>query len=430
MASEPFYDDGWVKQYQGNALDILAQLPAESIQCCVTSPPYWGLRDYGIDGQLGQESTPEEYVANLVSILRSLRRVLRDDGTLWLNLGDSYFGSWGDYVAPESTKHQFQSETRWRRPGYETDEYHDKPPTAGKHTTLKKKDLVGIPWRVAFALQSDGWWLRSDIIWAKGISFCPEYSGTCMPESVTDRPTKGHEYLFLLAKSEKYYYDIDAIREPLTFNRWSMSNKLGSSNRNIKSGDGAPGQTPHSWERKGHSGYYDGEGNPLFNESGRNIRTVWAINPQGYKEAHFATFPSDLVRPCLLAGTSEKGNCSVCGKPWVRVVEKTRTYQSGSGKAGNKPAGKWDDGQCSGSLEDGIRAGPCVESKTLGWKATCDCNAPTTPAIVLDCFSGSGTTGEEAKKQGRKAILIDISASYCELAKQRIGKVSLPMIME
>lgn len=239
----------------------------------------------------------------MVEVFRLVRELLNDSGVLWLNLGDSYAsgkGSCYNLGGGELSIGKYRKENAVY------------PLDRGNKTTLdacglKPKDLVGIPWRVAFALQADGWFLRSDIIWAKAISFCDEYSGTCMPESVTDRPTKSHEYLFLFSKSQDYFYDQDSTREKLRLNRWSMGNTLGSSNKNIKTGDGAPGQSPHSWERTGHSGYFDSDGKPLFNEKGRNLRSVWAINPKPYKEAHFATFPPSLIEPCILAG-SRKGD--------------------------------------------------------------------------------------------------------------------------
>ena len=237
--------------YHGDARNVLPTLDAESVQCVVTSPPYWGLRDYGIDNQIGLEPTPEEYAQTMVEVFREVKRVLRDDGTLWLNLGDSYAGSgkgqMGDGTPGQNINNKQSTNKGSLTGGLPTDYGHMKP-----------KDLVGIPWRVAFALQADGWYLRSDIVWAKGVSFCPDYSGSVMPESVTARPTKSHEYLFLLTKSARYYYDVDAVRE----------------------------------NNSGHV---------------RNLRSTWTINPQPYSEAHFATFPEKLVEPCVKAG-SQKGN--------------------------------------------------------------------------------------------------------------------------
>jgi DNA modification methylase len=228
--------------HHGDVRDVLPTLDAKSVQCVITSPPYWGLRDYGVTGQIGLEPTPDDYVQTMVEVFREVKRVLRDDGTLWLNLGDAF----------------------------------------------QDKQLLGQPWRVAFALQADGWYLRSDIIWAKGVSFCPSYSGSVMPESVTDRPTKSHEYLFLLTKSPRYYYDADAVRE-----NWA-DDRNGAAN----------GQ---NWDRPETQTASPRRPQLAPKTTGRNLRSVWTINPQPFSEAHFATFPTALVEPCIKAG-SRKGD--------------------------------------------------------------------------------------------------------------------------
>lgn len=250
----------------GDALETLRRLPDGRFQTCVTSPPYWGLRDYGVSGQLGLEASPDEYVSALVAVFREVRRVLRDDGTLWLNLGDSYAGT-GKSGGGAQGK-------RWETMGAASDVGKGtwKPPPPG----LKPKDLVGIPWRVAFALQADGWWLRSDIIWHKP---------NPMPESVTDRPTKAHEYVFLLAKAESYFYDADAVREPMAF---------GSNGSTF-----TRGKTAAAAEQLRPVGQGERQDNPL----GRNRRSVWSIATRPFKGAHFATFPPALVEPCILAGS-------------------------------------------------------------------------------------------------------------------------------
>ncbi len=262
----------------GDALEVLQTLDDGSVQCCVTSPPYYGLRDYGVPGQIGLERTPDEYVAKLVAVFADVRRVLADDGTLWLNLGDSYAGrgrtgGMNSLTLPRSAI----GESGWV------------PPAPG----FKDKDLYGIPWRVAFALQADGWYLRSDIIWHKP---------NPMPESVTDRPTKAHEYLFLLSKSERYFYDAAAIAEPAACGGI------------LDGGDYAsPGQAPHanaraSVARGGFAGKTEamaGEGRNAFRAivDTRNRRTVWTVATQPFSEAHFATFPPALIEPCILAGS-------------------------------------------------------------------------------------------------------------------------------
>jgi len=256
--------------YQGDALETLKQMEDESINCCVTSPPYWGLRDYGVDGQLGLEPTPDEYVANMVEVFREVKRVLRNDGTLWLNLGDCYNGSGG--AGGDYSKGGLK-EGQPKYPGR-------------KVATLKPKDLVGIPWMVAFALRADGWWLRSDIIWAKP---------NPMPESVTDRPTKSHEYIFLLSKSARYYYDADAIKENSVDPQGSAARyKYTFSGRDgLIMPDGKPQQIAPKGIRE-------------FS-SKRNKRTVWNITTKPFSEAHFATFPPELPEICIKAGCPEGG---------------------------------------------------------------------------------------------------------------------------
>ncbi len=273
-----FVEDSDFTLHLGDVRDVLAALEPGSVDCCVTSPPYWGLRDYGSEGQIGLEATPEEYVAAMVDVFRGVRRALADTGTLWLNLGDSYAG------------HNLNG---WRDGNEAKNGGVSNKNGVGYVAGMKPKDMVGIPWRVAFALQADGWYLRSDIIWAKP---------NPMPESVTDRPTKAHEYVFLLSKQPRYWFDAEAIREP----------------HNDKAGDvsrfGALGKS---------GGYVESERTRLggvrstaiakpgtvreYNPAGRNARSVWEIATQPYAEAHFATFPEELARRCILAGCPEGG---------------------------------------------------------------------------------------------------------------------------
>ena len=286
----------------GECLDTLRTLDAVSVQTCVTSPPYFGLRDYGVEGQIGLEPTPDEYVAKLVAVFREVRRVLRDDGTLWLNLGDSYSGG-GNYrgVSSEETLTSKQSSnrgarglsqllgaknTRTFRPGAwkkgEIDERGQRNRDGvGGVDGLPAKNLIGIPWRVAFALQADGWYLRQDIIWHKP---------NPMPESVRDRCTKAHEYIFLLSKSAKYCYDAAAIAEPSTTN----------DPRRPYTSNGAK-------ELDGRSEWQSGERREGEDFSKRNKRSVWTVPPRPYKGAHFATFPPALIEPCILAGAPVGG---------------------------------------------------------------------------------------------------------------------------
>jgi DNA modification methylase len=366
---------------QGDALQVLRALPDESVQCCVTSPPYWGLRDYGVDAQIGLERTPEEYLARIVAVCREVRRVLRADGTLWLNLGDCYATGAGKVdKCPGGGK---QGE-RWKgyRGAHDTGKHKYISDAVGPTTQpnrlplpgLKPKDLVGIPWLVAFALRADGWYLRQDLIWAKP---------NCMPESVRDRCTRSHEYIFLLTKSKRYYYDSDAVREPSTsgpsdrrkmlesrertgskyrvgepgspllaanpttnigkkravggFPRDEATRVRGSGNKRRKLGDGSNGRL------NTHLGY----GVPWEGQLTRNRRSVWFVASQAYKGAHFATFPAKLVEPCVLAGS--------------------------------KPGD-----------------------------------------VVLDCFCGAGTVGLVATKYGRKFVGIELNPKYCRMARERI----------
>jgi DNA modification methylase len=267
-------------------MDGLKQMDPESVNCCVTSPPYWGLRDYGIPRQLGLEATPEEYVSKIVAIFREVRKVLRNDGTLWLNLGDTYAAG----------KEKKYSSRGYNDPGWSLRQ--SRKPTDG----LKRKDIVGIPWMVAFALRNDGWYLRQDIIWAKN---------NPMPESVRDRCTKSHEYIFLFSKSKQYYFDAESIAEPVTE---STAKRL---SQDIKSQPGSirvPGKDNGNMKavapRYGGKKYTE---NPeIFNRTKsdnayelrpmRNKRSVWTVSTQPFKEAHFATCPPKLIEPCILAG--------------------------------------------------------------------------------------------------------------------------------
>lgn len=263
---------------EGNNLETLKTIADCTVNCCVTSPPYFGLRDYGLppvtfpdgwSGEHGQEPTVELYVQHEVDIFREVRRVLRDDGTLWLNLGDSYCNS-NEYARAQP---DFQRKGRNDAPANDRDlsKLHE----AG----IKTKDLIGIPWRVAFALQSDGWYLRQDIIWAKP---------NPMPESITDRCTKSHEYIFLFAKSEKYYFDNEAIKEPCTTFDNSIRDRDNTKLNNV------PGRSKEG-------------GLKTNNYTMRNKRDVWTVSTKPYTGAHFATFPPELIKPCILAGCPKGG---------------------------------------------------------------------------------------------------------------------------
>ena len=359
---------------RGDVLERLAALPDESVNCVVTSPPYWGLRDYGtasweggdpdcdhkgppmqsrrstlagnghggdkplspslqaqaqpfrttcakcgatrVDRQIGLEPTPDAYVARMVAVFAEVRRVLRLDGTCWVNLGDSYAAGGNGARDPE----------RWPKQSRNADGF--RSTHSKKASGVKPKDLVGIPWRVAFALQADGWWLRSDVVWAKP---------NPMPESVTDRPTRSHEYLFLLTKSAKYAYDADAIREPLETAPHAPGNMAADRWREVRGASVSKGMSGHLAEPDRTWG----------TTAGRNKRTVWTIATEPYPDAHFATFPTALVEPCVLAG------CPVGG-------------------------------------------------------------------VVLDPFCGSGTTLLVALRHGRRGVGIELNPTYVEMASRRV----------
>ncbi len=339
----------------GDCRDILPTLPDKSVHCCVTSPPYWGLRDYGVDGQIGLEASPEEFIAEMVQVFREVRRVLRDDGTLWLNLGDSYSGNRRDsYDTDKKNKHRAPKSMVVSRRRDDQLIPRSDIAVAG----LNPKNLVGIPWRVALALQADGWYLRCDIIWHKP---------NPMPESVTDRPTKAHEYVFLLSKSEKYYYDHEAIKEPVTGTAharrgyktpdgWDTSTGSGGHGAFHKDGR-EKGKTPGVGPKAESAGFgvksnkqYSAAIVDLVNS--RNKRSVWTVPTQPYSAAHFATFPEKLIEPCIKAGCPEGGT-------------------------------------------------------------------------VLDIFGGSGTTGRVATRHRRNSILIELNPTYVELQHERISMVQL-----
>lgn len=359
----------------GDAIEQLKTLPDRSVQCVVTSPPYYALRDYGVPGQIGLEDTPQEYVARLVEVFREVRRVLRDDGTVFLNLGDSYAANRSYQVC--DNKHV------------------DVGNNHGSHVPsgLKPKDMMGIPWRVAFALQDDGWWLRSDIIWSKA---------NPMPESVADRPTKSHEYIFLLTKSARYYWDQEAVKE---------ESVMRPQNRNTN-GRGEKDE-----------GYADHRKAPgMTDPSGRNIRTVWNIPTEPYSEAHFATFPTEIPRRCIKAGTSEKGCCPSCGAPLRRVVDAKRVMRHElSDDDPNYRPGRYTV-KANGKDDYAKGGGQAFrQSTTLGWQPTCTCNASDpVPCVVLDPFGGSGTTAAVAMELGQDAILCELNPEYVPLAINRI----------
>lgn len=456
-------------------------LPDKSVDCIVTSPPYWGLRDYGtgtwvggesacihdnggqpqvpqtkhpgaaiaiisggnrgggktcvkcgairVDEQLGLEETPEEYVAHLVQVFSEAWRVLKDTGTLWLNLGDTYWGgrgqSGGTWSDPYRKGTAFQNEMKGQT-----------RPQDHKHADIKPKDLVGIPWMTAFALRAAGWYLRQDDIWHKP---------NPMPESVTDRCTKSHEYLFLLTKSRDYYYDAEAVKEQRTSNedgnifrggaytggninnntcgsRKITGNKIVETTTRNKRSVWTVATVPFDGEYCTACGrYFDGPTKKLIRiteAEGKTVRTC----PCGCDNAwlsHFATFPPDLIVDCVKAGTSQHGNCASCGKPWERVtkpvleVAHDGTTESAYGKGSTA-------NRLAVLREQGVEY--TGERKTVGWQPTCACGTiEVVPAIVCDCFMGSGTTGLVAREQGRDYVGLDLNPHYIAMAEARLG---------
>lgn len=395
----------------GDNRQSMKSMPEKSVHCVVTSPPYYGLRNYFLptskweaieyapvpgapkcisvpemDCCLGLETSPEAFIGHLLLVFRDVWRVLRDDGTAWLNLGDSFAGSNKGVMADGSIVGGKKQKTN---AGTMLGSI-----PKGKVDNLKAKDLMMIPHRVALALQADGWYVRQDIVWAKGVSGNTR-EGNVMPESVTDRCVKSHEYLFLLSKKSQYYFDNEAIKE--------------------KAKD---------WGTRDRSGFRNGTTDPMLKHHGLdkcdhemgNRRSVWRINPTPYKGAHFATFPPDLITPCILAGTSEKGVCPHCGSQWVRNVE--------NGERAAIPRYPSDE-----LIRETKMNGPVSWNikRTVGWRQACNCAGhEPIPATVLDPYSGSGTTVATALSLGRNGYGLELNPEYIELSHDRIAKALLP----
>ena len=383
---------------QGDVMERLREMEPESVHCCVTSPPYWGLRNYGVDGAYGLEPTLDEYICQMVEVFREVRRVLRKDATLWLNLGDAYTASPKGSLNGQDKSGLTSTKTQEHSP-------------VGVHKRgngLKPKDLIGLPWRLAFALQADGWWLRSDIIWHKP---------NPMPESVTDRPTRAHEYVFLLSKSARYFYDAEAINEAQSGNTHARYGKNGT-------GPSVQKQATAGSGIKNNSSFNSAVKDIPLN--GRNRRSVWTIPTQPFPGAHFATYPENLVEPCILAGTSEKGVCAECGAPWTRIGEKSpstmniRVRDAGKGvlhlKSGCGGRAVATDSEVVAYGPEQL-GGPVT---AISWQPSCGHNAEAVPAVVIDPFCGSGTTGVVALRHGRLFIGVELNPEYVELARRRI----------
>lgn len=448
---KPFWqttDGRTVRLYLGDVLARLHEMPAKSVHMCVTSPPYWGLRDYNVDGQLGSEKTPEEFVQKMVEVFREVRRVLRDDGTLWLNLGDSYGGG-GSGSIKKGFNERYTGKPPVMSDKQGSDQGHvvDRPPSG-----LPSGNLVGIPWRVALALQADGWILRQDIVWHKP---------SPMPESVKNRCTKAHEYIFLFSKKQGYYYDADAIKENsseasiarmaagynqrdrainsppqvnhLNQNRDVTDRSVANLVKSGKCNKRSVWQVEH--ERTLLEWMQDNAPETLAEFLGQTQTKpdVWRVSSSGYAGAHFAVYPPKLIEPCILAGTSEKGCCADCGMPYKRITEETQLTRERPNDfvkyaevRGIKSGLNNDRGDGGRSTYVGTNS--CANSvagvsvKTVGWEKSCKCNTDAIlPCLVLDPFMGSGTTAAVCIDNGRHAIGIDLSEAY--LREQAIPRI-------
>ena len=397
----------------GDCIEGMKTLSDKCVQTCITSPPYFGLRDYqGGEAEIGQEDTVEGYVQKMVEVFREVRRILRDDGTLWLNLGDSYMSAKNCAPPPQTV-------ANGNARSMPTDFI---PANRKDQDGLKTKDLIGIPWRVALALQADGWYLRQDIIWSKP---------NPMPESVADRCTKSHEYIFLLSKKPHYYYDHNAIKEP---HKWSH---VGEMRKGKDSKNGGSIEAP-----------VKGRGNTTgsfraFGEGGKNKRSVWTVNAKGYKGAHFAVYPENLILPCVLAGTSKHGCCSNCGAPYEQVVNHPGNPAGILGHKGvpntaNTSGSSGKKGKPVVHTENGVRLkkghNPTQYSKsepTDEWTPTCNCkDTSIVPCTVFDPFTGSGTTAVVALKNGRNYIGTELNPDYIKIAEDRIADKIKPSLLD
>ena len=413
----------------GDCREVMTGMDAGSVRCCVTSPPYWGLRDYGIPtstwpdgwvGCLGLEPTPEMYVDHIRSVFREVRRVLADDGTLWLNLGDCYWSRPNGSVGATTLGGSLAPAAEYRQ----TNALRKNRPS---HQVLKHKDLVGLPWRVAFALQADGWWLRSDIIWAKT---------ACMPERVTDRPTRSHEFVFLLAKAERYYYDADAIKEPGVYlgpNGAQKSPHAQGFGRRSPAQEMArrDKQRGHGRRHQGFNERWDAMSKEEQTAVMRNKRDVWSLGPQPFSGAHFAVMPEALVEPCILAGTSQRGGCPRCGAAWKRVIEpgerqpepehRRPAKRLEPGQAGNVDAGNMGFRASRLSGQEMAAWKAQHPDTTTGWESGCACDLAPVPDLVLDPFAGSGTVGVVALRHGRRFIGCELNPEYARMARRRVA---------
>lgn len=416
---------GAVTVLVGHVLDVLADVPDASVHSIVTSPPYWGLRDYGcapIDWPaveyspiwylppvrveamrcaLGLEPDVVSFIAHMVLVFRGLRRVLRDDGTCWVNIGSNYATGTNASRGASIERDGQDKPAGWTNRCESTRRTPD---------GLAAKQLVHQPSLLALALQADGWIWRSEVIWQKP---------NPMPEAVTDRPTVSHEQVFLFAKSPKYFFDAPAISEAIEHPDAARPEDAARafSRRRATTVEPRQGDVEVKPYR---SGDHRQASIPWADTTGRrNARSVWKIATAPFKGAHFATFPPELARRCIVAGTSARGACAACGAPWERTTEKTRVgpvWNQRGARTGQHEVGDVEEGR--GKFAERL----CVRVDTTGWSPTCDCGAAVVPCTVLDPFGGSGTTGAVAKTHGRVAVLCEAQPGYLPLIARRIAE--------
>lgn len=388
-----------------DVIEGLRSLPDASVHVIVTSPPYWGLRAYagvsprqwadGTECVFGLEPSLPLYISHLVEVFRELKRVLHPSGTFWLNIGDCY-----DHAGPQP------STGVHHRNGVPLPETF-KRAKSGR----SKKNLAMVPARAALGLQDDGWILRQDIIWAKGLSFCPSYSGSVMPESIQDRAIWSHEHLFHFAMKDKYYYDIEGNKEPYA-NSTLVQAATPYTGQAQKDYASAGAQNPSDVKRRVLAG--------VAGSGGRNLRNVWVIAKEPLKEAHFAAFPTKLVEPVIKLGSSDHGVCALCLNPWERITVKEEVpseVQAAFERARTRSIAD------TGRIDGYTARKPNYRRKILreGWRPTCICaSGDPIPATVLDPFNGSGRAGVVAKRLGRSYVGIDASTEYCAMARRVI----------
>jgi DNA modification methylase len=398
--------------HQGDALELARKMPDESVQVIVTSPPYWRMRDYGVAGQWGLEDTVEEFVDRLVGLFHELRRVLRKDGTCWINIGDTYVGGGRSGAGPST----------FGNGGDRAKETPEPKPTG----TLKRKDLALTPFRLALGLQEEGWWVREAIIWAKPNG---------IPEPARGRPVHAHEYILLLARSDRYFYDGFAVRQPIA--PGTLKN-VGYSGPPFV-GAGTALETSAAMHE---GGYTEWRSKHPYRPSdgGANLRSVWTIAMEPFGGDHFAPYPSEIPRRAILAGSSARGACAKCGAPWERRValeggligmdwfpDKGLERGRVQGLSTMRERGMEDGGLVAGRSRDPVTP-PGYHQRDIGFEPGCECGADVVPCVVLDPFSGSGTTLQVARELGRRSVGFELNPAYHEISEMRPG-IGMPDIL-